>query len=55
MAQAFIKRLRLKGFPQKPLEMKRWVNAHISMLAKQFGVNFNPMKYRLQEIKLIQK
>ena len=55
VSQAFIKRLRLKGFPQKPLEMKRWVNAHISMLAKQFGVNFNPMKYRLQELKLIQK
>ena len=38
VSQAFIKRLRLKGFPQKPLEMKRWVNAHISMLAKQFDV-----------------
>lgn len=55
VAQAFIKRLRLKGFPQRPLELKCWVNAHISMLAKQFGVNFNPMKYRLQELKLIQK
>ncbi|PBC74947.1 ImmA/IrrE family metallo-endopeptidase [Fibrobacter intestinalis] len=54
VTRAFIKRLRLKNFPHKPLEMKRWINAHIALLAKQFGVNFNPMKYRLRELKLIQ-
>ena len=44
VSQAFIKHLRLKGFPQKPLEMKRWVNAHISMLAKQFDVAIEYVK-----------
>ena len=54
VTQVFMHIARLKRFPQQPLEMKSWMNAYIAKTAKQFGVNFNPMKYRLQELKLIQ-
>ena len=51
--QAFVASIKMKGIPEKPLRFERWINPHISKLAKAFGVNFNPMKYRLQQLNLI--
>lgn len=53
VSQAFVASLKMKGVPEKPLRFERWINPHISKLAKAFGVNFNPMKYRLQQLNLI--
>ncbi len=45
---------KMKNCPQTPLP--EWnMKKYIAETAKRFGVNFNPIKYRLQELGFIQK
>lgn len=53
VSKAFIGSIKMKSIPEKPLKYERWLNPHIVKLSKTFGVNFNPMKYRLQQLNLI--
>lgn len=50
----FMSVARMKHFPQQPMPLHK-MKSHIAKTAKLFCVNFNPMKYRLQDIGLIQK
>lgn len=52
---AFIKSIRMTHKPEQPLPYADWMKKYIAELAKEFSVNFNPMKYRLQQLKLIEK
>lgn len=45
---------KMKNCPQTPLP-ERNMKKYIAETAKRFGVNFNPIKYRLQELGFIQK
>lgn len=50
----FMKIARLKNIPQHPMPLQN-MKSHIAKTAALFEVNFNPMKYRLQELGFIQK
>lgn len=50
----FMSIARMKNFPQQPMPCHT-MKKYIAKTAESFGVNFNPMKYRLQDIGLIQK
>ncbi len=54
VTNVFMNIARMKNFPQQPMPL-RYMKKYIAETAKLFGVNFNPMKYRLQELGFIQK
>ncbi|WP_308605015.1 hypothetical protein [uncultured Fibrobacter sp.] len=54
VSNEFMKTARLKNFPQHPMPLQN-MKSHIAKTATLFSVNFNPMKYRLQELGFIQK
>lgn len=54
VANEFMKNARMKNKPQNPMPWWK-MKSHIAKTASLFGVNFNPMKYRLQELGFIQK
>lgn len=51
----FFKLSRYKNLPAQPLEFKNYMKKWISELSHKFGVNFNPVKYRLQDLGIISK
>ena len=53
--EAFLKISRYKELPDKPIEFKNYMKAWISTLSKMFGVNFNPMKYRLYDLEILSR
>lgn len=54
VSSEFMKNARMQNKPYSPLP-EREMKKYIAQTANQFGVNFNPMKYRLQELGFIQK
>lgn len=54
VTNVFMNIARMKNIPQQPMPLQ-CMKKHIAETAKLFGVNFNPMKYRLQELGFIQK
>ena len=51
----FFKSMRYKNIPSKPLKLKEFMKSHINTLAKKFGVNYNPLLYRLQDLGVIER
>lgn len=54
VTNVFMNIARMKNIPQQPKPLQ-CMKKYIAETAKLFGVNFNPMKYRLQELGFIQK
>ncbi len=53
VTKIFLERLGMKAFPISPVKVTAKVDAVISEMAEMFSVNYSPMKYRLQALKLI--
>jgi len=53
--ERFFKIARYKNIPDHPLEIKKYVNGWIAQLAKEYNINFNPMKYRLQDLNILER
>lgn len=51
--QEFFRAGRYKNIPEGPIEYKSYMKAWIAKLSKNFGVNFNPVKYRLKDLHII--
>ncbi len=51
----FFRISRYKNIPNQPLEFKNYMKKWIAVLSQKFGVNFNPVKYRLQDLGIISR
>lgn len=51
--KAFFKSMRFKNIPEEPIEYKPFMKKHIAILANGFGVNFNPVLYRLYDLNIL--
>lgn len=51
----FLKEIRFKFVPTKPIVLKKWMFGAISKIAKAYGVNFNVVKYRLQDLEILER
>ena len=51
----FVKQMGLSSAPSIPVPRTADVDDVISVLAEKFSVNYTPMKYRLQELKLVSR
>ncbi len=51
----FTQRLRLKSPPIEPIKLTYQIDKIIPAIAELFSVNYTPMKYRLQELKLLSR
>ena len=47
---AFFRSMRYKNIPNEPIQFQPFMKGHIARLAKAYGLNFNVVLYRLQEI-----
>ncbi len=50
----FFRVARYKNIPTKPIKFQKFMNSWVSKLSDEFSVNFNPMKYRLQDLGIIE-
>lgn len=50
----FFKSMRRKTIPEEPIPLEVYMRPHIAKLAKIYGVNFNVVKYRLQDIGVLE-
>ena len=53
LKKAFFKSLRYKNVPDKPIQYLPYMKKHIAQLANAFGVNFNPVLYRLYDLNIL--
>ena len=53
ITEAFFKAGRYRHIPDKPIEFKGYMRAWIAEIAPKFGMNFNPVKYRLKDLNVI--
>ena len=51
----FFRLLRYKNIPQSPLLLQKFMYGAIQKLSKTFNVNFNPVKYRLMDIGVLER
>lgn len=51
----FFKRLRYKNIPEGPIEYTRYMQKHIKSLADDFGLNYNPVLYRLYDLSILKR
>ena len=51
----FFKRLRYKNIPEGPIEYTRYMQKHIKSLADDFGLNYNPVLYRLYDLNILKR
>lgn len=51
--EAFFRIGRYKRIPEEAIEYKPYMKAWIAKLSNDFGVNFNPVKYRLKDLNII--
>ena len=51
----FFRISRYKNIPSQQLEFKNYMKKWIAVLSQEFGVNFNPVKYRLQDLGIISR
>lgn len=50
---AFFKAGRYKHRPTRPVEYRSYMRKWIADISLQFGINFNPVKYRLKDLEII--
>ena len=50
---AFFKSMRYKNIPEEPIEYKPYMKKHIAALAKAYGINYNPVLYRLFDLNIL--
>ena len=51
----FFKRLRYKNIPDGPIEYMLYMRKHIKSLADDFGLNYNPVLYRLYDLNILKR
>ena len=51
----FFKRLRYKNIPDGPIEYMLYMRKHIKSLAYDFGLNYNPVLYRLYDLNILKR
>ncbi len=51
----FFKRLRYKNIPEGPIEYERYMQKYIKGLADDFGLNYNPVLYRLFDLSILKR
>ena len=52
---AFFKSLRYRNIPDEPIEYVPYMKKHISKLANSYGINFNPVLYRLYDLGILER
>ena len=55
LKQEFFKRLRYKNIPNQPIEYKKYMSKCIKSLADDFGLNYNPVLYRLYDLNILKR
>lgn len=55
IVKEFLKLIRYTFVPTKPIELTKWMYGAIAKIAKAYGVNFNPVKYRLQDLGILER
>ena len=55
IVKEFLKLIRYTFVPSKPIELKRWMYGAIAKISKEYGINFNPVKYRLQDLGILER
>lgn len=53
LRKAFFKSLRYKNIPDEPIQYLPYMRKHIAQLADAFGINFNPVLYRLYDLNIL--
>ena len=53
LKREFFKSLRFKNIPNEPIEYVPYMRKHIAKLANAFGINFNPVLYRLYDLNIL--
>lgn len=53
LKRAFFTMLRFKNIPSKPIKYEVWMNKAIKGIADMVGINFNLVKYRLFQLKIL--
>ncbi|MBQ7276128.1 MAG: hypothetical protein IJS58_02660 [Bacilli bacterium] len=51
----FFKRLRVKNIPDVAIRCENYMKPVIKQLSKDFGLNYGPVLYRLQDLKILKK
>lgn len=51
--KAFFESMRYKNMPDEPIEYKPFMKKHIAMLANMYGINYNPVLYRLFDLNIL--
>ena len=51
--KAFFKSMRYKNIPEEPIEFKPFMKKHIAVLASMYGINYNPVLYRLYDLNIL--
>lgn len=51
--KAFFKSMRYKNIPDKSIEYKPFMKKHIAILANMYGINYNPVLYRLFDLNIL--
>lgn len=53
LKKAFFKSMRYKNIPEEPIEYKSYMKKYIALLADSFGINYNPVLYRLYDLNIL--
>lgn len=51
----FFKRLRFKTIPSEPIKYEVYMKKYIKSLADDYGLNFNPVLYRLYDLGILKR
>ena len=51
----FFRKLRFKNIPQEPIKLMPYMKKYVKELAVEFGVNYNPVLYRLYDLKILER
>lgn len=53
--KAFFKSLRYRNIPDEPIKYVPYMKKHISKIADAYGINFNPVLYRLYDLGILER
>ena len=53
LKKEFFKLLRYKNIPEKQIQYLPYMKKHIAKLANDFGINYNPVLYRLYDLNIL--
>ena len=51
----FFKSLRFKNVPTEPIEYVPYMKKHIAEIARKYGINYNPVLYRLYDLNILKR